>query len=286
MIVNDQYEGHPFIPLTYPILSNSLRSSSFGDAWRRVVPSHTAAVNHQCEQSVEGTPFICVCSVWFAACSSSTSDCLRRRELSIPPVSLRPLSSKCRVYRMTPAIRDYSIAWYSALTNPQQFPVPQSDTVAGIGFGIPITYVPLRNTIFLSLSAAFLESEVLHAIEVDGLQSESIAAHIYMAPNAIDYSGYPDCRPEYYEKMSAALEYGSKLWAQYGVRIKVLTPIMEMSKAEIARFGMKLSAPLEHTWSCYEGGETPCAKCDSCLLRAKGFTEAGIPDPLLVRLGR
>ena len=178
------------------------------------------------------------------------------------------------------------IAWYSALTNPKQFPVPQSDTVAGIGFGIPITYVPLRNTIFLSLSAAFLESEVLHAIEVDGLQSESIAAHIYMAPNAIDYSGYPDCRPEYYEKMSAALEYGSKLWAQYGVRIQVLTPIMEMSKAEIARFGMKLSAPLEHTWSCYEGGETPCTKCDSCLLRAKGFTEAGIPDPLLVRLGR
>ena len=106
MIVNDQCEGHPFIPLTYPILSNSLRSSCFGDAWRRVVPSHTVAVNHQCEQSVEGDSLHLICSVWFAACSSSTSDCLHRRELPIPPVSLRPLSSKCRVYRMTTAIHD------------------------------------------------------------------------------------------------------------------------------------------------------------------------------------
>ena len=176
------------------------------------------------------------------------------------------------------------VAWYSALTNPSQFPVPQNESVAGIGFGIPITYVPLRNTIFLSLSAAFLESEVLHAIEVDGVQTESVEAYIYMAPNAIDYSGYPDCRPGYYEKISEALEYGSKLWSQYGVRIQIETPIIAMSKAEIAMLGTKLSAPLEQTWSCYEGGDMPCAGCDSCLLRAKGFAEAGIADPLLERL--
>ena len=178
------------------------------------------------------------------------------------------------------------VAWYSALTNPHLFPVPQSESTEAIGFGIPITYVPLRNTIFLSLSAALLESEVLSAIEVDSVPSETIEARIYMAPNAIDYSGYPDCRPEYYEEMSKALEYGSKIWSQYGIRIQIETPIIEMSKAEIALFGTKLAAPLDQTWSCYRGDETPCSKCDSCLLRAKGFAEARIPDPLLQRLGR
>jgi len=89
------------------------------------------------------------------------------------------------------------VAWYSALTNPELFPIPDERAPEEIGFGIPITYVPLRNTVFLSLSAAFLESQVLHAIEVGGTRPEDVAAYLYMAPNAIDYSGYPDCRPEY-----------------------------------------------------------------------------------------
>ncbi len=155
-----------------------------------------------------------------------------------------------------------------------------------IGFGIPITYVPLRNTIFLSLSAAYLESQILHAIEVEGLKADDVQAYLYLAPNAIDYSGYPDCRPEYYDKMREALEYGSKLWTQYGVRLAVETPIIELSKADIAALGVQLQAPLAYTWSCYQGGEVPCGGCDSCVLRAHGFAEAGIPDPLLVRLGR
>ena len=178
------------------------------------------------------------------------------------------------------------VAWYSALTNPEQFPIPQNRDAKEIGFGIPITYVPLRNTIFLSLSAAYLESQVLHAIEMEGADASEVEAYIYLAPNAIDYSGYPDCRPEYYEKMTPALEYGSKLWTQYDVPIKVETPIIELSKAEIALLGVKLEAPLEQTWSCYGGSEFPCEGCDSCVLRAKGFQEAGIPDPLMVRLGR
>ena len=179
------------------------------------------------------------------------------------------------------------VAWYSALTNPDQFPIPQNrDAAEEIGFGIPITYVPLRNTIFLSLSAAYLESQVLHAIEMEGVDSKDVEAYIYLAPNAIDYSGYPDCRPEYYEKITPALEYGSKLWTQYNVSIRVETPIIELSKAEIALLGVKLNAPLEHTWSCYGGSELPCDGCDSCILRAKGFHEAGIADPLMVRLGR
>lgn len=178
------------------------------------------------------------------------------------------------------------VAWYSALTNPEQFPVPQGRSDEEIGFGIPITYVPLRNTIFLSLSAAYLESQVLSAIEMEGLSPEDAEAYIFLAPNAIDYSGYPDCRPEYYEKVRETLQYGSKLWTQYGVPFAVETPIIDLSKAEIAELGVRLKAPLEHTWSCYRGGDVPCGGCDSCILRARGFEEAGIPDPLMVRLGR
>jgi 7-cyano-7-deazaguanine synthase len=153
-----------------------------------------------------------------------------------------------------------------------------------MGFNIPITYVPLRNTIFLALSAAYLESQVLYAIEEEGAQPGQVTARVFMAPNAIDYSGYPDCRPEYYEKMRQALQYGSKMWTQYQIPIQVETPIIHLSKAKIVRLGVELRAPLEHTWSCYQGGSMPCGRCNSCILRAKGFQEAGFPDPLLVRL--
>ena len=178
------------------------------------------------------------------------------------------------------------VAWYSALTSPESFPLPDSRAREEIGVDVPITYVPLRNTVFISLAAALLESRALHAIEVLDLPCEDIEARLYMAPNTIDYSGYPDCRPEYFEQVAQTLRYGSKLWTQYGVPIAIETPIISMSKAEIVRMGTKLKAPLEHTWSCYRGGEVPCGACDSCVLRAGGFEEAGIPDPLLVRLGK
>ena len=178
------------------------------------------------------------------------------------------------------------VAWYSALTNPDQFPAPSGRSDEEIGHGVPITYVPLRNTIFLSLAAAYLESRVLYAIEVEGVDASEVAASVYMAPNALDYSGYPDCRPEFYESMRRTLELGSKLWTEYAVPIRIETPIIDLTKAEIATLGIRLGAPLEHTWSCYQGGEAPCGSCDSCILRARGFAEAGIPDPLLVDLGR
>ena len=178
------------------------------------------------------------------------------------------------------------VAWYSALTNPDRFPAPSGRSGEEIGHGVPITYVPLRNTIFLALSTAYLESRVLYAIEGEGVDASEVAAYVYMAPNALDYSGYPDCRPEFYESMRRTMELGSKLWTEYRVPIKVETPIIHLSKAEIAALGTSLGAPLEHTWSCYEGGDVPCGSCDSCILRAKGFGGAGIPDPLLVSLGR
>ena len=178
------------------------------------------------------------------------------------------------------------VAWYSALTNPERFPMPTGRSDEEIGFGVPITYVPLRNTIFLSLAAAFLESRVLHAIEVEEVDPAEVNAAVYMAPNALDYSGYPDCRPEFYEAMKGALALGSKIWTEYRIPIEVETPIINLSKSEIVALGMQLAAPLEQTWSCYEGGEAPCGSCDSCILRARGFAEAGVSDPLLTRLGR
>ena len=171
------------------------------------------------------------------------------------------------------------VAWYSALTNPEQFPMPENREASRMGNSIPITYVPLRNTIFLSLAAASLESQVLYAIEIEHVLPEDIQAYIYMAPNAIDYSGYPDCRPEFFQKMGESLGYGSKLWTEYHVPLQIEIPIIEMSKTDIVRLAMVLEAPLELTWSCYQGGEIPCGRCDSCILRASGFRAAGYPDP-------
>ena len=173
------------------------------------------------------------------------------------------------------------VAWYSALTNPEQFPMPEDREAPQMGNSIPITYVPLRNTIFLSLAAASLESQVLYAIEIEHVLPEDIQAYIYMAPNAIDYSGYPDCRPEFFQKMGESLGYGSKLWTEYHVPLQIEIPIIEMSKADIVRLAMVLEAPLELTWSCYQGGEIPCGRCDSCILRASGFRAAGYPDPAI-----
>ena len=173
-------------------------------------------------------------------------------------------------------------AWYSALTNPDRFPVPQDGPAET---SIPVTYVPLRNTLFVTLAAALLESQVLHEIEVEGIDPASVEARVFMGPNAVDYSGYPDCRPEFFQQMSKALAHGSKLTTQYSVPIRLETPIIDKSKADIVRMALELKAPLELTWSCYQGGAAPCGSCDSCVIRARGFAEAGVPDPLLQRLG-
>ncbi len=172
------------------------------------------------------------------------------------------------------------LAWRSALTN-RLIAVPREESP-----DIPPTYVPLRNTLFISLAAALLESEALFLIEEKGLDPDQIEAAVLIAANVIDWSGYPDCRPEYFERLAEALNQGSKLGTQYGVKFKVEAPLVFKSKAEIIRLGMELGAPLEHTWSCYEGGEVPCGECDSCRLRAKGFAEAGREDPLVQRLRR
>lgn len=177
------------------------------------------------------------------------------------------------------------LAWYSALTSPQDFEVPRLRNSRQMAKDIPITYVPLRNTFFITIAAASLESEVLSLIENGKVSPAELEASIFIAANAIDCSGYPDCRPEYYERMTQALFEGSKLGTQYKIMINIQTPIILKGKADIVRLAMELGAPLEYTWSCYQGGEIPCGQCDSCILRAKGFAEAGYDDPLLVKKG-
>ena len=180
-----------------------------------------------------------------------------------------------------------SAAWYSSLTNPRNYPLPRDRISDGTpqettkALEIPSTYVPLRNTLLIAMAAAFLESVVLHAIEVESVPTTELSAQIFVAPNAIDYSGYPDCRPEYYEKLREALLYGSKLWTQYHVPITIETPIIQLSKGQIVQLALELDAPLDLTWTCYENGPAPCGRCDSCILRARGFREAGYEDPIL-----
>ncbi|MGE3268868.1 MAG: 7-cyano-7-deazaguanine synthase QueC [Chloroflexota bacterium] len=173
------------------------------------------------------------------------------------------------------------LAWYSALTHPEQFALPTERTLDQMVADIPITYVPLRNTLFVTLGAAFLESEALDAIERQGADPATLKARLFIAANALDYSGYPDCRPEFYTSVTETLRLGSKLGTQYGISIQVETPLIAMTKAQIARAAVEANAPLEHTWSCYQGGTHPCGTCDSCVLRDKGFAEAGLIDPAL-----
>lgn len=172
-----------------------------------------------------------------------------------------------------------AIAAHSALTDCERHALPTGRPVAQMGESdIPITYVPLRNSVFLTLAAAALESAALDLIENQAVAPQELRAGIVIAANALDYSGYPDCRPEFYKAASKMINLGAKLFTQYGVEIELLTPLINLSKAEIVRLGTELGAPLHLSWSCYKGGDAPCGVCDSCILRAKGFAEAGMAD--------
>lgn len=158
----------------------------------------------------------------------------------------------------------------SALT--ADIDVPKGRSAHDMSTGIPITYVPARNTIFLSFALGW--AEVLGAQD------------IFIGVNALDYSGYPDCRPEFI----AAYEHMANLATRAGVegsqRLKIHTPLIELSKAQIIARGLALGVDYGLTSSCYDPDAkgVPCGSCDSCVLRAKGFAEAGVADPLAVRV--
>lgn len=152
----------------------------------------------------------------------------------------------------------------SALTD--AVPVPKDRPDEAIGAGIPPTYVPARNTIFLSLALAWAEA----------LGAEAI----YFGANVLDYSGYPDCRPEFLRAFEALARQGTKAGVEGG-HIRVEAPLLRLTKADIIRRGVALKAPLHLTHSCYDPDEQgrACGRCDSCRLRRKGFADAKIPDP-------
>ena len=131
---------------------------------------------------------------------------------------------------------------------------------------IPVTYVPARNIIFLSVALGVAEARDLDAV--------------YLGVNALDYSGYPDCRPEFVEAFRRVAAVGQKRGVE-GRPVEIRTPLIELTKAGIVRLGADLGAPLELTWSCYRAGPAPCGRCDACVLRAKGFSDAGLDDPAL-----
>ena len=132
---------------------------------------------------------------------------------------------------------------------------------------IPVTYVPARNMVFLSIAASYAES-----IE---------AQDIFIGVSQVDYSGYVDCRQEFIDAMEAAINKGTVMGAESGKPIKINAPFVNKTKAEEIQLGMELGVDFGLTWSCYRGGEKPCGTCDSCLLRAKAFAEAGFEDPAL-----
>ncbi len=175
------------------------------------------------------------------------------------------------------------LAAYSALTNVEAHDVPTGREPAEMASEVPITYVPLRNTFFVTVAAAALESWLLVGIEGGTLDPGDVEPVVLVGANAIDYSGYPDCRPEFYAALEETLRQGSKLGSVYGRGIAIEAPIIEMTKPEIVRYALELGAPLAETWSCYLGAERPCGACDSCELRAAAFAGAGVPDPALAR---
>jgi 7-cyano-7-deazaguanine synthase len=159
----------------------------------------------------------------------------------------------------------------SALT--ADIAVPKGRTAADMSDGIPITYVPARNTVFLSFALAWAETLG--------------ASDIFIGVNALDYSGYPDCRPEYIAAYETMANLATKAGVEGLQKLKIHTPLISLTKAQIVQEGMRLGVDYAETSSCYDPGEDgkPCGACDSCVLRAKGFAEAGLKDPLYMRFG-
>jgi 7-cyano-7-deazaguanine synthase len=159
----------------------------------------------------------------------------------------------------------------SALTS--DVDVPKGRAVEEMSDGIPVTYVPARNTVFLSFGLAW--AEVLESFD------------IFIGVNALDYSGYPDCRPEYIQAFQTMANLATRAGVEGHGQLTIHTPLIKLTKAQIIQQGVALGVDYAMTSSCYDPDEEgrPCGECDSCLLRKKGFAEAGIPDPLYLKFG-
>lgn len=155
----------------------------------------------------------------------------------------------------------FKLPWGGSSLLDRKIKIPRGRSLKEIQSGIPSTYVPARNTLFLAFAVSSAE-----AIGAD---------KIFIGANCLDYSGYPDCRPDYFKAYEKLISLGTKVG-----KIRIEAPLLKKTKADIIKIGTSLGVPYEMTWSCYIGGKNPCGRCDSCVLRAKGFREAGISDPL------
>ena len=171
------------------------------------------------------------------------------------------------------AVVDFDLRPFGGSALTSAIAVPKDRSLVEIGQGIPSTYVPARNTIFLSFALAWAETLAADAI--------------FIGANALDYSGYPDCRPEFIAAFERLANLATKAGVEGAGKFAVHAPLLALTKTEIFRQGLALGVDYAMTWSCYDPSPDgrPCGACDSCCLRAKGFAEAGIKDPLLAKHG-
>ncbi len=165
-------------------------------------------------------------------------------------------------------VLDINLAAFGGSALTDDIPVPKGRSAEEMGHGIPVTYVPARNTIFLSFALAW--AEVLGASD------------IFLGVNALDYSGYPDCRPEYLQAYQRMADLATKAGVEGRQRLTIHAPLITLSKGQIIRRGLELGVDYGLTWSCYDPSPDglACGECDSCRLRLKGFAEAGTRDPI------
>jgi 7-cyano-7-deazaguanine synthase len=173
----------------------------------------------------------------------------------------------CAKHTLPLSVISLDLPWKGSSLLDSCLPLPQRPL--GSQQVIPSTYVPARNLLFLSYALSLAEA--------------TGSSRILIGANAVDYSGYPDCRPEFFESCQQTFSLGTKTGVE-GQPVRLVAPLLYLSKAQIVRLGVDLGLPFHLTWSCYSGGEVPCARCESCVLRQKGFSEAGIDDPLATGL--
>ena len=234
-------------------------------------PGEDAAFEDESAAVVNGALAICLVSGGMDSCVTAAIARVENEELAFLHVSYgqRTEARERRAFeeladfygvtrRLAVSLEHLARVGGSSLTDPS-IPVSEADLSAQ---GIPTSYVPFRNAHLLAVAASWAE--------VTG------ARRVYIGAVAEDSSGYPDCRPEFYEAFQRVIDVGTRP----ETRVEVRTPVIHMRKSEIVRRGLELGAPLRLTWSCYSGEERACGRCDSCALRLRAFREAGLEDPI------